>query len=81
MGVARWLCYGQGAQILLDTVGDYLTWAATQKTETLYQAYGNPAGWPTCLDYAGALALINKLRQPDNRIAVASLETDWEAAA
>lgn len=81
LGVARVLCDGQGAQILLDTVGDYLTWAATQKPETLYQAYGNPAGWPTCLDYAGALALINKLRQPDNRIAVASLETDWEAAA
>ena len=80
LGVARVLCDGQGAQILLGIAGDYLDWASTQKAEQLYHAYGNPTGWPVCLDYAGALALINKLRPPGNSLAVAPLDQgNWGA--
>lgn len=72
LGVVRALCDGRGSQVLLDLASDYLTWAATQPPERLYQAYGG-SGLPACLDYPGTLALLDKLRQPGPRPVVAPL--------
>jgi hypothetical protein len=72
LGVVRALCDGRGSQVLLDLASNYLTWAATQPAEQLYQAYGG-SSLPTCLDYSGTLALLDKLRQPGPRPVVAPL--------
>lgn len=72
LGVVRALCDGRGSQVLLDLAGNYLTWATTQPPEQLYQAYGG-SSLPACLDYPGTLALLDKLRQPGTRPAVAPL--------
>ncbi|MDS4029393.1 MAG: hypothetical protein RKO66_04905 [Candidatus Contendobacter sp.] len=72
LGVVRAVCDGRGSQVWLDLAGDYLTWAATQPAEQLYQAYGG-SGLPACLDYPGTLALLDKLRQSGPRPVVAPL--------
>jgi len=84
LGVVRALCDPEDWELLLGLARDYLAWAAPQSEATLYQAYGADS-LPACLDYPGALAVLDKLlpgrRSPATAPLAFRCDPDAEAAS